>query len=132
MNINFTFCCCSMIICTVVGSILSHTPYDPDVRHFSTFKGGDKMGYINFEFPFIGMFLDVSPIVSTVTNNFTSCAAKCIEQRTPPCLSLNIEYLSTNEYQCSILGTDKYREFESFKAKTNTIHYAIKVRYFKS
>ena len=107
------------------GTIAPVFTFDLDVRDLGTFEDY-KMGYINLD-PFPNHVLNVTPIESTVTLNFSMCAAKCIKQTSKKCFSINMEKLENGVYLCSLLDTDKYREYENLIPRTNTDHYAIKV-----
>lgn len=117
------------IIVLAATTTTTPKPYDPNVRYYSSFNGKYQVGYINFEFPFKNFALDVSPIHLVVTRNLSACAAECVMQTASPkkCVSLNIERISSDTYNCWLFDTDKYREYNKFIPKSNTDHYTIKV-----
>jgi len=60
-----------------------------------------------------GYVLNVTSIKNVNVNTTDDCIIECID--TVNCTSLNVESVGGTSVRCSILSTDRHREFERFE-----------------
>ena len=94
--------------------------------YYSNDGRADKHGFVNFRL-FNNTILNMRPARNVTVSSRAQCAEECVMLPKPFCQSINIEQISENEFNCSILLGDRIRYSYFYKAKNGTEHYGLRV-----
>ena len=98
-----------------------------NMHRYSKLNDKFNMGFLSMKI-FNNSWLNVPELRSfSTTKGAAECLVECIKQVTPkPCVSVNMETIIDDRFECTLLDTDKFHAYKAFKSMNSFTHFAIK------